>query len=353
MKRIGFIINPVAGMGGSVALKGTDGMVEEAKRRGAIPVSPKRAEAFLRALKKKRAWYTCSGIMGEEACRRAGLDVEVVYEAPERTAAEDTKKAAACMAPMVDIIVFVGGDGTACDVLDAVDAQLPVLGVPAGVKMYSAVFSNTPADAAEIVNSLEELPVEEREVMDIDEEAFRKGEFRVKLKGYARTPVHPKIQAGKEVTIGNGKREIAEWVAEEMDDDRVYIIGGGSTTWEIKKYLGIEGSFLGIDVIKGKKLLRRDAGEREINKLLDDAAKIVVSPLGNQGFIFGRGNQPISHEIIERVGRENIIVVATREKLARIDSLKVDTGDERVNDMLRGYMEVITGYRERKLMKVE
>lgn len=353
MKRIGFIINPVAGMGGSVALKGTDHMAEEAKKRGATPVSPGRAEAFLRALKKQRMWYTCSGIMGEEVCRRVGLDAEVVYEPPEHTTAEDTKKAASRMASLVDLIVFVGGDGTAGDVLDAVDAHLPVLGVPAGVKMYSAVFSHTPVDAAEIVDVLEELPVEEREVMDIDEDAFRKGEFRVKFKGYALTPVHPKIQAGKEIVGGEGKREIAQWVVEEMDDERVYIIGGGSTTWEIKQHLGIEGSFLGIDVVKGNKLLCRDAGERDIKKFLDETAYIVVSPLGNQGFIFGRGTQPISHEIIERVGREHVIVVASREKLARIDSLKVDTGSERVNDMLRGYMEVITGYRERKLVKVE
>lgn len=217
--------------------------------------------------------------------------------------------------------------------------------------MYSAVFAYTPRDAAEILNEFDG-GVEEREIMDIDEEAFRRGEFRVKLKGYALAPIHQKIQAGKEIFYDNGKEEIAEWVLENMEKDVIYIVGGGSTTWQIKKALGIDGSFLGIDVIKGGKLLYKDAGEREIKKFLKGKAKIIVSPLGKQGFIFGRGNQPISPEIIKKVGKENIIVVATKNKLNSIDCLKVDTGDKKIDEMLRGYIEVITGYKETKIMKV-
>ena len=353
MKKVGFILNPIAGMGGKVGLKGTDGVLHEAIKRGAQPVAPKRAEEFLKNLRKKREFYTCSGSMGGNAFKKVGIEAEIVYETPDITTAEDTKKAAKIMREFVDIIVFVGGDGTACDLLDAVDATLPMLGVPAGVKMYSAVFAYTPRDAAEIVDRLEELEVEEREVMDIDEEAFRKGEFKVKFKGCALTPVHERLQGGKDIVAGNGKKEIAQWIVEEMDDEAVYIIGGGSTTWEIKKAMGINGSFLGIDVVKGKKLLCRDAGEREIINSIGRKTKIIVSPLGGQGFIFGRGNQPISSEVIKKVGKENIVVVATKSKLNALRSLKVDTGDEDVNEMLRGYIDVVVGYKEKRIMKVE
>lgn len=353
MMKVAFILNPIAGMGGKVGLKGTDGVVEEAIKRGAEPVAPKRAEEFLRALRIEREFFICSGKMGEDVFKKLGRKAEIVYDAPEQTTAEDTKKAARKMAEVADIIVFVGGDGTACDLLDAINSKIPILGVPAGVKMYSAVFAFTPRDAAEIVDSLETLDIEEREVMDIDEEAFRKGEFKVKLKGYALTPIHAKIQAGKDVLSGGGKKEIAEWFIEEMDGETIYIIGGGSTTWEIKKVLGIDGSFLGIDVVKGNKLLCKDAGEKDIKKFLGSKTKIVVSPLGGTGFIFGRGNQPISSEIIEKVGKENIIVVATKDKLNNLKSLKVDTGDEKINKMLHGHIEVVTGYREKKIMRVE
>ena len=353
MMKVAFILNPIAGMGGKVGLKGTNGIVKEAIRRGAKPVAPKRAEEFLRTLRIEREFFICSGKMGEDIFKKLDKKAEIIYDAPEETTAEDTKKAAIKMAEVADIIVFVGGDGTACDLLDAIDSKIPILGVPAGVKMYSAVFAFTPRDAAEIVDSLETLDIEEREVMDIDEEAFRRGEFKVKLKGYALTPIHAKIQAGKDVLSGGGKKEIAEWFIEEMDRETVYIIGGGSTTWEIKKALGIDGSFLGIDVVKGNKLLCKDAGEKDIKKFLDNKAKIIVSPLGGTGFIFGRGNQPISSEIIEKVGKENIIVVATKDKLNNLKSLKVDTGDEKVNKMLHGYIEVITGYKEKRIMRVE
>ena len=265
--KVGFIINPIAGMGGRVGLKGTDNVLEEAIRRGAKPVAEERAIEFLKNVKINK-FYTCSGPMGENAFSKLNemgikkIKTEIVYNLKnDATTAEDTKKSAELMAKIVDIIVFVGGDGTACDIYDAIDAKLPILGVPAGVKMYSAIFAYTPRDAAEILNEFDGR-VEEREIMDIDEEAFRRGEFRVKLKGYALAPIHQKIQAGKEIFYDNGKEEIAEWVLENMEKDVIYIVGGGSTTWQIKKALGIDGSFLGIDVIKGGKLLYKDAGER-------------------------------------------------------------------------------------------
>jgi len=355
MMKVGFIVNPIAGMGGRVGLKGTDGVLEEALKRGANSVAPEKAEIFLRALKKEFEFYTCSSPMGENIFKKLKKNAKVVYHPSKITTAEDTKKASEKLAEVVDLIIFVGGDGTACDIFDAINGRVPIIGIPAGVKMYSAVFAFTPLDAVEIVEKFEKGKVEEREVMDIDEEAFRRGEFRIKLKGYVLTPVHEKIQVGKEILQGNGKEEIASWVVENMDQETVYIIGGGSTTFKIKEAIGIDGSFLGIDVVKENKLLCKDAGEREIKKFLDkkNKTKIIVTPLGGHGFIFGRGNQPISPEIIRMVGRENIIVVSTKSKLNKLKNLKVDTGDKKVDEMLKGYIEVITGYKEKRIMKIE
>ncbi len=245
----------------------------------------------------------------------------------------------------------MGGDGTARDVFEAIDTALPILGVPSGVKMYSGVFAITPDSASEIIDEIDQVSFEEREIFDIDEGAIKEDKLAIRLAGYAIVPYHEKVQCGKNVYYGNGKEEIASWFIEEMKKDVLYIIGGGSTTWEIKKRIG-GGSFLGIDLAKNGKIILRDASEEDIKKFLEGEAKIVVSPIGQQGFIFGRGNQPISAEIIKKVGRENIIVISTKEKLDKIDFLKVDTGSEEVNRMLRGFIPVYIGYKERKIMKV-
>jgi len=355
VKKLGFLINPIAGMGGSVGLKGTDGMVEEAIRRGAKPVAHEKAKIFLQHVKKNFEFHTCSSPMGKDILDKYGINSVVVYNPSVPTTAEDTKNAVGVMKD-VDLIVFVGGDGTARDILEIAGTDIPVLGVPAGVKMYSAVFAQTPYHAAEIVNEFAEgIALEEREVIDIDEDAFRRGKLAVSVKGYCLTPVHKKIQSSKDFFSGDeeSKKLITSYVAEKMDDETVYIIGGGSTTWELKKLIGIEGSLLGVDVVKGKKLLCRDASESDIKKFIGGKNKIVVSPLGGYGFIFGRGNEQISPEIIRKVGKENIIVISTREKLASVQSLKVDTGDSSLDENLRGYIKVITGYDESKLMMVE
>lgn len=354
MKRIGFIVNPIAGMGGRVGLKGTDEMVEEAKRRGAKPVAPQRAKEFLSHLEKKFEVWTCSSPMGADIARQCNFTVKIVYETHHPTTAHDTIEAAKNMEEC-DLLVFVGGDGTAIDIFHAIGRNVPVLGVPAGVKMYSAVFGYTPRHAAEIVNAFADgLPLEEREVIDVDERAFREGKLTLSVKGYMVIPVHKSVQASKGYsTDEESKKIIAQHVMETMDDDTVYVIGSGSTTHEIKKLLGIDGTFLGIDVVKEKNFLYKDASEEEIKKALGNKNKILISPLGGHGFIFGRGNKQISPSILKKVGKENIIIVATPEKLASLSSLKVDTGDAALDKSLYGYIEVITGYKEKKIMRVE
>jgi len=357
MRRLGFLVNPIAGMGGSVGLKGTDGMVEEARRRGARPVAPERARIFARRLDKRFELFTCDPPMGQQALEDGNRSVSVVYTPAVPTTAADTVRGARALREAgVDLLVFVGGDGTARDVLEAIGQAIPVLGVPAGVKMYSAVFAYTPGHAAEVVNSLGEEPCfEEREVVDIDEEKFRRDQLGVSVKGYLLCPVHHHLQPSKGFGLGGeeAKRALAERVVEDMQPGVVYVLGGGSTIGAVKEALGIEGSLLGVDVVRDGRLLCTDASADDIRGCLGQRNAIIVSPLGGHGFLFGRGNEQITPDIIRRVGTDCITVIAAPEKLAGLGSLKVDTGDENLDAQLRGFVRVLTGHGESKLMRVE
>ncbi len=193
MKRIGFLINPIAGMGGAVGLKGTDGNVEEARRRGALPHAKHRARITLSLLShdKRLNFVTCSGAMGEDTFKETGIQhYQVIYHFIGDSSAQNTRQAAQLFLKAgVDLILFCGGDGTARDIFDAVGRNVPILGIPAGVKMYSAVFAIDPATAAELVSGYEIKSLRDSEVMDVDEEAYRAGELKTRLHGIARTPV--------------------------------------------------------------------------------------------------------------------------------------------------------------------
>lgn len=349
-------------MGGSVGLKGTDGeeVLKKAIELGAEPVSPPRTVRFLKALKglglKDVAIVACAGIMGEDECREASLDpAEIVGERKERTTAEDTKHAARAMEGQVDIIVFAGGDGTARDIFDAIGDRVPVLGIPTGVKMHSAVFAESPEAAASIVVGFLEgkLPLRLAEVMDVDEEAFRRGRLSAKLYGYAKVPYEPTLLQGSKLASPSGgaeeaaKQGIAKEIVERMKPGIFYIIGPGTTTKAIADALGQPKTLLGVDVYLNGKLIARDVGERDLLRIVEGReCRIIVTPIGRQGFIFGRGNQQISAEVIRRVGIDNIIVVATPSKIANTPFLRVDTGDPSLDRSFPKYMRVISGYRE-------
>jgi predicted polyphosphate/ATP-dependent NAD kinase len=363
-KCIGLIVNPVAGMGGSVGLKGTDaGMHRQALALGAEPVAPGRARNFLSHV---RGWQgirllAAPGVMG-----RAYLDAvpqvpvaEAGAIGPE-TSGEDTRRIAAEMlAKGADLIAFVGGDGTARDICDAVGLRLPVIGVPSGVKVYSAVFATSAAAAAALLDAfVEGAELGEEEVLDIDEEAFRHGVLDARLYGYLRVPEVPRhLQAGKEAS-GTGaatleaQRELAEYVADLLEDDTLYLLGPGSTVKAVADVLGIEKSLLGVDAVVNRQLVGRDLNERAILRLLDQypRRKIVVTPLGGNGFVFGRGNRQFSPEVIRRVGREHLMIIAIGDKLARLKCLRVDTDDAELNLTLAGYLDVIVGYKYSKVM---
>jgi len=369
--RMGFIINPIAGMGGRVGLKGTDGVLEEALRRGAKPVAPARGREFLLKLRElldgDLLVVTCPAPMGEKEVKIAGFRAEVLSLSPGvETTAEDTKRAAKMMVEVcVDLIVFVGGDGTARDISDALggSSETPVLGVPAGVKMYSSVFAMSPFDAAEAVETFAkgEAGIAETEIMDTDEEAIRSDRFSARLYGYLRSIHVPHlIQQSKQVTIEttdelDNQRAIAGFVVENMEPGGTYILGPGTTVKRVAELLGVDKTLLGVDVYRGGVLLK-DVNEETILKVVEDWDEtwIVVSPIGRQGILFGRGNQQISPEILRKVGKSHIIVLATVNKIRSIESeiLRVDTGDREVDAILRGYIRVVTDYKEWRLVKI-
>jgi len=368
MKTVGFIVNPIAGMGGAVGLKGTDGreVLERAIIFGAKPMSPARAESFLFELapmKERLRLIVGTGKMGEDEARNCGFTFTVLGKRRKRTIAEDTIEVAKKIADVgVNLLVFCGGDGTARDVLNAVDTKLPVLGVPTGVKMHSAVFAVGPQAAARIATEFlwQKLPLREAEVMDVDEEAFREDRLSAKLYGYMLIPYEPSfIQGAKmanpmtESALRN-QAAIAIYVIEEMKSDVVYIVGPGTTTRTIADLLDEKKTLLGVDLFCNKKLIANDVNEKQIlKKTKGKHAQIIVTPIGGQGFIFGRGNLQISPAVIQQVGRKNIVVIATEDKIKKLKKLRVDTGDPNLDHKLEGEIKVITDYKKELVMHVE
>ena len=372
MAKLGFLVNPIAGMGGRVGLKGTDGVVDAAKAAGAAPVAPDRALDFLQALHwiggVKADWLTCAGEMGASELESAGFEHATLrYRPHDPSSAEDTRQVSkAFVQARADLILFCGGDGTARDVAEAVAGALPILGIPAGVKMHSAVFATTPAAGASIVASFlrGELRVGDGEILDVDEAAYRAGEWKVRIFATAKTLVEPNlVQMGKlsftEVTGEGAKDELADHFRDlfEEEPDTLFLLGPGSTLEGIASRLGIEKSLLGIDAVVRGQTIRKDLDERGILRLLDDhpTAKLVVSPIGAQGFILGRGNLQVSPEVLRKVGLSNLVVVATTSKLAATPILRVDTGDSDLDVQLRAkrYLFVVIGYRTSKLHPIE
>jgi predicted polyphosphate/ATP-dependent NAD kinase len=353
--RVGVVVNPIAGTGGRVGLKGTDRRVEEARELGAEPRAGDRAVEALRSLRREApdaTLITASGAMGEREARGAGFEPCVVGVGGDtyETTPEDTRAAVRRFVDeSVDLILFTGGDGTAADVAEALnesEADLPVIGVPAGVKVYSSVFAETPDDAGRIAVSFDRT--QKREVADIDEEAYRDDELRASVSDVVSVPVDDAVQETKS-RPGGDTEGIARGFADDTREDTTYVLGTGGTLAEIKNALGLEPTVLGVDVWRDGKVLVRDASEEEIIDALSDRNVVVVSPLGGQGFVLGRGNQQISPEVLRR---SCLQVVATREKLRELDELRVDTGDEPLEDRLRGWRRVRVGRNDWRMERV-
>ncbi len=370
-KKIALVVNPIAGMGGRVGLKGTDGkeILKKAIELGAKPIAPLRAIEFLKEitnLKNAFELITYPKEMGEYEALEAGFKPRTVGSLNSQGSdAEDTKKAIKEFLKLnVDLILFVGGDGTARDILEvlsSVKKNTPVLGIPSGVKMHSSVFAINPRTAAKMVSSFirQGLPITQGEVMDIDEEEFRKGRLSAKLYGYLLVPYEPTLlQSKKNPTLPINEEllnqlEIAKYIAENIQHNVYYILGPGSTVFALSRILMIEKSLLGVDILKNNKIIAKDVNEKQILEIVNNKpAKIIVTPIGGQGFIFGRGNQQISPEVIRKVGKENIIVIATKNKQKNIKKLRVDTGDAELDEELKGKIKVLVGYGKEVLVEV-
>jgi NAD+ kinase len=342
-------------MGGRVGLKRTDGKVAAARERGAEQRAPDRARTALQALHDAGddlALVTYGQPMGADVAASVGVDAETVGSPvdTEQTTATDTREAVrAFIAADVDLVLFVGGDGTATDVaaaLEETNATVPILGVPAGVKVFSGVFGVTPQEAGHIGATFTD--VERAEVNDIDEHRYRQGEVQTTLKAVVTVPVAETRQSTKQ--LGGGSVEaLAEAFARDAQTGTTYVLGPGSTLGTIKEQFGFDGTPLGVDVWRDGTVLATDANEVEILDAIDAPTEVVVSPIGGQGFIFGRGNQQISPAVLDAA---HVTVVASRAKLQDTGTLRVDTGDPAIDESLRGWRKVRTGAVERRLVEV-
>jgi len=373
--KIGFIVNPIAGMGGRVGLKGTDGVLEEAVNLGAIQIAHSKAEETLReyvlnySKKDNIHWFTCAGRMGSEELKNVGIrECTIVYTPLGKyTTSEDTKNACKnLMKENVDLILFCGGDGTARDIFEVIGGRIPILGIPSGVKMHSGVFGiNTRATAKmlhEFVN--ESLTIGDSEIMDLDEDLYRKGEWKIRLLGIAKGIVEPTyVQVGKTSYTSVSDNEIKDEIAEHIEDEIekysgfMFLFGLGGTIDYIAKKLGFDNTLLGIDALYNKKMVGKDLNEKDLLKLLKTHknAKLVLSPIGAQGFILGRGNLQLSPQVIKKIGIDNIIVVSTPSKIASTPVIRVDTGDKKLDDMfaLEEFFMVVIGYRLSRVVRIQ
>ena len=367
---LGLIVNPIAGMGGSVGLKGTDGdLAAQARAKGAAPIAGRRAVTALAALadcRENLLILTCSGEMGEHAANDAGLRSSIVCRTGAAgTSADDTKVAAGAMLehrPM--LLLLVGGDGTARDVLEIVGRRIPILGVPSGVKMHSAVFAATARAAGEVARRY--LLAEDRESLlrdaeVLDREILDTGEVSLSptLFGIVRTPrlsfLVPGAKSSSRVTERAALEAAILRASDLVGDARLSLIGPGTTMQSLKRRVGFDGTPLGVDAVFRGRCIAEDLDEQGILDLIADRpARIVVSVVGGQGFLFGRGNQQLSARVIRAVGTDNIVVVSSLEKLTAIANhcLLVDTGDGSLDQDLAGHIPVIVSGARTVMMPV-
>mgnify|MGYP000650089684 CR=1 FL=1 len=374
MFKLGLIINPIAGIGGSVALKGSDGegIAEQALALGATAKANVRAGLALEILRPYQdqiTIYCADHLMGESTAKALGFTTEVIYQTndPEHTTAKDTESMVeALLAKKVDMLVFAGGDGTARNVCKIVGDTFPVLGIPAGCKIHSGVYAVTPKAAGRVVEMMvtnQLVTLTEADVMDIDESLFREG--IVKAKRYGEMQIPAELRYVQAVKSGGKElddlvlQDIAAHVINQMEDE-LFVIGSGSTTAFLMEELALDNTLLGVDLVEEQTLIASDVTEPRLWQAIEvankenKAIKLVITLIGGQGHIFGRGNQQLSPRVIRAIGKENIFIIATKTKLTDLASrpLIADTGDSNLDIELSGYLPVITGYRDQVLYPV-
>lgn len=360
MKKVGLLINPIAGMGGKVGLKGTDGKktLARARQLGAVPESEAKAVNALKQLlplKEEILFLTAQGEMGERALEQSNFQKKVIYKGKKETDAKDSLQfLKALQSENVDLLLFVGGDGTARDVVSVIGLAYPVIGVPAGVKIHSPVYALTPEAAGRLAFSylsFDDLTLVESAVIDIEEKAFREDRIQTSVYGYLQvSDDNQSLQALKSPspqTESEAQISAALQIIDLMEDDTYYIIGSGSTPSRILEELQLPATQLGIDIIKNEKLIAKDVNEQDILTIIDThSAKLVVTPMGGQGFLFGRGNQQLSDKVLAKLKKEDIQIVSTPGKIKTLfgKPLLIYTGNPKIDSKLSGYYKIIVGY---------
>jgi predicted polyphosphate/ATP-dependent NAD kinase len=368
-RRLALIVNPIAGMGGAVGLAGTDGeRAVRARELGAMSGASERALSALRALQGIDVVIeTCSGPMGADIAGRAGLRYQVVVEIDrESTTGEDTRRAAATLRDRrVDLMLVAGGDGTARDVLEAVGRDVPVLGIPAGVKMHSAIFAATARTAGEVARAFltsaaPDALLRDAEVMDRETEGVGASPPSPKLYGYLRVPkisfLVPHAKASSILADERALDGAVHRLVQLTQDEHISVLGPGMTLEHVKKAAGCAGSPLAVAAVSNGRCVGRHLNETQIlDAIVGKPARLIVGVVGGQGFLFGRGNQQLSSRVIRAIGRQNIVVVAAAEKLLALESgaLLVDTGDEALDDELAGFVSVIVSAQRTMIFPVK
>ncbi len=348
--RVGLIVNPIAGLGGAAGLKGSDGHWQEALDRGFEPPAPERARRFVDAVKEPITWLTVPGAMGVEGLPVAEAPAAVLGE----TSAQDTQRVARLLEPRVDLICFVRGDGTAADMANA-DLDVPCLGIPGGVKITSPVFAHDPEEAAWLIDSL--MPGFEtidRDVTDLDEEAYRAGRVEVVLKGSLKVPMSPAVQGSKVPTSGDTPLEpLVEQTLRDWDKDALHLMGAGSVMRAIKQQFWGKPTLLGVDAIDGDRIVSTDLDSRALEAITEGReVHLWLSIIGGQGMLLGRGTQVLSPAVLKRIGWKNIHVIAPPEKLLGLRGLHVDSGDADFDAAAPKHIRVISGWNEWRLLRL-
>lgn len=386
--RLGLVVNPDAGLGGKLGYKGSDGRAKEARNAGAIDRSgPRMNEALanldellsssLNRTSAKPTIVCYSGRMGGTwLIETDSFDLEIIGETPVETSADDTIRLVDDLIDAgIDGILYAGGDGTTRDIANALKisesngkteaTKTPLIGVPAGVKMHSGCFATTPKAAAEVTLAfiLGDLMVAITEIMDLDEEVYLKGEWRVRMYAEAYTPSSPKyMQGAKEQVERESEAETIEGMADhvknliEDDDSLMVIFGSGGTMRQIGKHLGYELTLLGIDIYENGNI-HNDLNEQGLLDLIKNhtgKVQLLLSPMGGQGFLIGRGNLQLSADVLREIGIENILGIATPAKLLGLSSVRIDTGDATLDAefQTRKFIKLLQGYRVTRVIRV-
>ncbi|MDH3643920.1 MAG: ATP-NAD kinase family protein [Gammaproteobacteria bacterium] len=370
MISVGLIINPVSGIGGTVALKGSDGaeIQAEAAMKGGRPRGEPRARRALNAAAEVHnsvRWLTWGGAMGSELLADLGLAHQVLGDPDSPSTGADTRKAARALADAgVDVLLFCGGDGTARDLLEGIGERLPVVGIPGGVKMHSGVFATTPEVAGEVLVRLGAgglVRSTRADVRDLDEEALREGQLRPRFFGELLVPeLGGFLQHTKESGRENESLALAEIVAdvvERIEDSPAsvaFVLGPGSTVAAVKEALGMRSTLLGFDVYRAGEQIGADVDAGWLESLAQPVS-LIITFTRRQGFLIGRGNQQLSPTFLKKLDRNRLQVIATRSKLLSLDgrALLIDSDDPDLDLEFAGLVEITAGYEDRLWYRVE